>query len=173
MQVILWVLGLIALMLAWTGISYAIHRLAHVAGVWNQLHRIHRAHHHPNYLKRDLKFRWYNLLFCFETIPETLDVWITLTLPAFALSAMDPEHGIILLCFHYIYEILLSDNRFDHNPAIGGQIIRWLACGQYHLEHHRDPSRNFGLLITFWDFVFRTNTNQSLPGMESKPKDRV
>jgi sterol desaturase/sphingolipid hydroxylase (fatty acid hydroxylase superfamily) len=59
---------------------------------------------------------------------------------------------------HYVYEVLLSDARFDHNPDLQGPITRVFACGSYHLEHHRDPTRHFGLILTLWDHLLSTTT---------------
>jgi sterol desaturase/sphingolipid hydroxylase (fatty acid hydroxylase superfamily) len=160
MAVILWVAKLLFLFLAWTGASYGIHRLAHIGHRWNLLFRIHMVHHSPDYLRRDGRFRWRYLLMCFDSIPESLDVFITLTLPLLVLAWIFPSQGVALLIFHYLYEITLSDELFDHNPSIAGSVTRWLACGQYHLEHHRRPSRHFGLIITFWDRVFASSDGE-------------
>lgn len=154
MLAILWITKLLLLFLAWTAASYGIHRLAHVKGRWNWLFRIHMLHHSPDYFRRDGRFRWRYLLMCFDSIPETLDVFITLTLPLLVLASVYFGQGVVLLIFHYLYEIIFSDERFDHNPAIDGAVTRWLACGQYHLEHHRNPGCHFGLIITIWDRVF-------------------
>jgi len=161
-----WFLLFIASLLAWTALAYAIHRLAHHSGRWNRLHTLHRAHHAPGYLLRQRPLRWHHLLFWFDTSAETLDVWITLTLPALLIAALFPGQGPTLLCFHYLYEILLSDTRFDHNPGIDGPITRMLACGTYHLQHHSNPSLHFGLIFTLWDHIFGSAGG----GRERKPR---
>ncbi len=144
--------------LAWTALGYGIHRLAHHGAGWNPLARLHCAHHAPRYLSEPRPLRWHHLLFWFDTREETLDVWFTLTLPALLIAALLPAQGPALLGLHYLYEVLLSDGRFDHNPAITGPITRVLACGTYHLEHHRDPRRHFGLIVTLWDHIFGTTS---------------
>jgi sterol desaturase/sphingolipid hydroxylase (fatty acid hydroxylase superfamily) len=149
-----WFALFIAALLAWTAIAYGIHRLAHLGGRWNLLHTLHRAHHAPGYLLRPRPLRWHHLLFWFDTTAETLDVWFTLTLPALLIAALFPAQGPALLSLHYLYEILLSDGRLDHNPAIKGPITRVLACGTYHLQHHSNPNRHYGLILTLWDHVF-------------------
>lgn len=151
-----WLVLFLLAVLAWTALGYAIHRLAHHSGEWNLLARLHRAHHAPAYLSTPRPLRCHHLLFWFDTRAETMDVWITLTLPALLIAALLPAQGPALLALHYLYEILLSDGRFDHNPAIDGAITRVLACGTYHLEHHRQPQRHFGLILTLWDHIFRT-----------------
>ncbi|KEF40614.1 MAG: hypothetical protein ER33_16080 [Cyanobium sp. CACIAM 14] len=152
--VLRWTLTFLLLILAWTGMAYGIHRLAHHSGRWNLLNRLHRAHHHPDYLNHQRSFRWHHFLLCFGSLEETLDVWITLTLPALLLSCLVPSHAPLMLGFHYLYEIFLSDDRLDHNPSLRGGVTRWFAWGQYHLEHHRQPTKHFGLILTFWDVIF-------------------
>ncbi|WP_158218595.1 sterol desaturase family protein [Synechococcus sp. 1G10] len=161
-----WFVLFIAALLAWTGLAYALHRLAHHDGRLNLLHSLHRAHHAPGYLLQPRILRWHHLLFWFDTSAETLDVWITLTLPALLIAALLPAQGPALLGLHYLYEILLSDQRFDHNPAIGGSITRVLACGTYHLQHHSNPSRHFGLILTLWDHIF----GSAADGRERTPR---
>lgn len=153
-EILRWVALFALALLAWTALAYGIHRLAHHSARWNRLALAHRAHHHPAYLLRPRPLRWHHLLFWFDTPAETLDVWFTLTLPALLVAALFPAQGPVLLGFHYLYEVLLSDGRFDHNPAIDGPITRVLACGSYHLEHHRNPARHYGLILTLWDHVF-------------------
>ena len=156
MPVLSWLLQLLLGLVAWLGMAYGIHRLAHWPGAWNRLHRWHRAHHAPAYLEVSRRFRWHHALLCFGSVPETLDIWLTLTLPLLLVALLLPQQGAVLLLFHYVYEILFSDQRLDHNPHIRGPLTRVFAWGQYHLRHHADPRRNFGLILTVWDHVFAT-----------------
>jgi sterol desaturase/sphingolipid hydroxylase (fatty acid hydroxylase superfamily) len=156
MPVLGWLLQLLLGLVAWLGMAYGIHRLAHWPSPWNHLHRWHRAHHAPAYLDEVRRFRWHHALLCFSSVPETLDVWFTLTLPVLLVALLLPQQGAVLLLFHYVYEILFSDQRLDHNPRIHGPLTRAFAWGQYHLHHHADPRRNFGLILTVWDHVFAT-----------------
>jgi sterol desaturase/sphingolipid hydroxylase (fatty acid hydroxylase superfamily) len=104
--------------------------------------------------------RWPKLLyFCFwfENLRETLEILLGETLPAMLIYYMDPECGLPLLVFHYIYEIIATDALLEHNPDIDQEeIVSTLAVGQFHLEHHRNPGVNFGFTITLWDHVFGT-----------------
>jgi len=140
--------------LVWLGMAYGIHRLAHCSASWNLLHRLHAVHHQPSYLCRSRKLRWHHFLFCFGSVSETLDIWFTLTLPLLMISLMLPSQGAVLLVFHYLYEIFCSDSQLDHNPSLSGPLTRVFAWGEYHLRHHSNPSRNFGLILTFWDHLF-------------------
>lgn len=157
MPVLGWLLQLLLGLVAWLGLAYGIHRLAHWSRPWNRLHLWHRAHHAPSYLEEPRRFRWHHALLCFGSVPETLDIWVTLTLPLLLVALLLPQQGALLLLFHYVYEILFSDQRLDHNPRIRGPLTRVFAWGQYHLHHHADPRRNFGLILTVWDHVFATD----------------
>jgi sterol desaturase/sphingolipid hydroxylase (fatty acid hydroxylase superfamily) len=157
MPVLAWSLQLLLGLVIWLGMAYGIHRLAHWSRPWNRLHLWHRAHHAPSYLEEPRRFRWHHALLCFGSVPETLDIWVTLTLPLLLVALLLPQQGALLLLFHYVYEILFSDQRLDHNPRIRGPLTRVFAWGQYHLHHHADPRRNFGLILTVWDHVFATD----------------
>jgi sterol desaturase/sphingolipid hydroxylase (fatty acid hydroxylase superfamily) len=159
MPALTWFLQLLVALLAWLGLAYAIHRLAHWALPGNQLYLWHRAHHTLYYMQtgRQRSFHYSNLLFFFGSIQESLDIWITLTLPLLLVTVVWPKQGLVLLIFHYLYEIFLSDSRLDHNPCIGGSITEFFAWGTYHIGHHSNPSTNFGLILTFWDRIFKTS----------------
>jgi sterol desaturase/sphingolipid hydroxylase (fatty acid hydroxylase superfamily) len=156
MQLLGRLLLLIPALLAWSGLAYAIHRLAHWPATWNHLHRWHRVHHQPDYFDRQARLRWHHFLLCFGSPAETLDIWCTLTLPALLITWLLPDLGFQLLLFHYAYEIFCSDQRLDHNPAITGPVTRLFAWGRYHLRHHSVPSCNYGLIVTLWDHIFAT-----------------
>jgi hypothetical protein len=140
--------------MVWLGMAYGIHRLAHWSVPWNLLHRLHSVHHQPGYLRRARRLRWQHFLLCFGSVSETLDIWFTLTLPLLVISLVLPVQGALLLVFHYLYEIFCSDSQLDHNPSLSGPLTRVFAWGDYHLRHHSNPSRNFGLILTFWDRLF-------------------
>jgi sterol desaturase/sphingolipid hydroxylase (fatty acid hydroxylase superfamily) len=105
-------------------------------------------------LIRARRLRWHHFLLCFGSVSETLDIWFTLTLPLLVISLVLPVQGAALLVFHYLYEIFCSDSQLDHNPSLSGPLTRVFAWGEYHLRHHSNPSRNFGLILTFWDRMF-------------------
>ena len=166
---LLWLARMLILLLAWTGLAYGIHRLAHHRARWNRLERLHRVHHGPTYLEVRRSLHWHHFLLCFGSPQETLDIWFTLTLPALALAPLFPDQAPWLLGFHYLYEIFLSDERLDHNPRLCGSLTRYFAWGDYHLEHHRDPSRHFGLILTLWDGLCGSASALTQPRRASSP----
>jgi sterol desaturase/sphingolipid hydroxylase (fatty acid hydroxylase superfamily) len=147
--------------LVWTFAEYWMHRLMHWRNPYNFLYHIHREHHKIAYNEvTDKKHQWPKLMyfiFFFDNINETLEIVLGETVPALLIYWIDPTCGIILLIFHYIYEILATDSLLEHNADIKDEaIISSLAIGQFHLEHHRHPEKNFSFTITLWDHVFGT-----------------
>jgi len=148
--------SLILLFLLWTLCIYFMHRIAHIKHRLNFLHTIHLNHHRINYWKEGYRFRWYYLFFYFGSIYASLDVFFMLTVPALFVFLIYPKVGIYILLFHYFYEVFLSEGILDHNPKIKGKITKFFAWGDYHLTHHKNWKKNYSLIITLWDYVFRT-----------------
>jgi sterol desaturase/sphingolipid hydroxylase (fatty acid hydroxylase superfamily) len=76
------------------------------------------------------------------------------TFPVLVLCYFFPSYAWPVLLFHYIYEVFLSGLALDHNILIKGKITRFFAWGDYHLYHHVDLHKNYGLVLTLWDHVF-------------------
>ncbi|EIJ36304.1 sterol desaturase family protein [Thiothrix nivea] len=159
----------VLLVVTWLLAAYFIHRVAHIKHKWNILFYIHKAHHEINYLASDEQnsaFKMRYLLFLFGDYRGTLDVLLTLTLPALLVLFVHTEIGLGILIFHYIYEVFLSEHVLDHNPRIRKCGARCFAWGEYHLMHHLKPSCNFGIILPIGDYLFGTYKkpafNQSL-----------
>jgi sterol desaturase/sphingolipid hydroxylase (fatty acid hydroxylase superfamily) len=158
--IILQIINFMGLFLLWTLIVYGLHRLSHIKHKFNFLYFIHIHHHRVNYSNAsERKFNWRYLLFFFGSFYESLDVLITMTLPALVLYFIFPAYGAYILVFHYLYEVFLSENQLDHNPNISGVITNYFSWGKYHLKHHKDVRCNYSLIIPLWDFVFGTQKN--------------
>lgn len=146
--------------LLWSLFSYSIHRAAHIKSKYNPLFKIHLAHHKAQYGKeKDYRFKWpgWKAYFLwFDDLASSLDVWITLILPAILVSLVFPQSHFTVLALVYLYEVFLSEHNLDHNPEIDGPITHILAVGQFHLTHHHYPKYNYGLYLTLWDLVFVT-----------------
>jgi sterol desaturase/sphingolipid hydroxylase (fatty acid hydroxylase superfamily) len=155
----------------WTLAEYWLHRLMHVSHRLNPLWYVHRLHHAiPLDVLTDAQFsipKWHYFIWWFDNWHETLEIVIGETIPALLIYALDPECGYYLLIFHYVYELLATDSLLEHNSRISNEtIISNFAVGQFHLEHHRRPHKNFGFTISWWDHLFGTF---SLPTGGSKP----
>jgi sterol desaturase/sphingolipid hydroxylase (fatty acid hydroxylase superfamily) len=112
-----------------------------------------------NYFKGVEKFSIGYLFFYFGDIRVTVDVLLTITFPLILLTFLFPSQGLVLLAFHYLHEVFLSERLLDHNPKIKGNITHYFAWGSYHLEHHRNPKSNYSAFVTIWDKVFKTQKN--------------
>lgn len=151
--------GFIGVILLWTLVMYWIHRLAHIHHPKNPFWQLHRAHHAVAYLSAPSKSTWPRLgqlVFWLGSWRATLDVIVTMTIPAILIAILIPRYGIFLLAFHYIYELFFSEYALDHNPKIKGFITHIFAWGDFHLLHHMTPRKNYSLIITLWDRVFQT-----------------
>ncbi len=144
--------------LLWTFCSYWIHRCAHIHSHKNPLWLVHVAHHRIPYFKVQpvRKPALGQYFFWLGDLLTSLDVIMALTLPIVVITFIWPEYGIPLLIFHYFYEVYLSEGVLDHNGRLTGNITRYFAWGSYHLYHHADLNKNYGLMITLWDKVFGT-----------------
>ncbi len=167
------VAGIVGVVLVWTFSIYWLHRLAHIHHPKNPLWHLHRAHHAIHYLGTPRKSFWPSLgqfLFWLGSWRASLDVIVTITIPAIILAVFLPRYGIPLLIFHYFYEVFCSEYALDHNPNIKGRLTRIFAWGDFHLLHHMTPRNNFSLIITFWDRVFGTAVDPSPGTAERRQK---
>jgi len=158
-QVLVYLAGLLASFGLWTFAIYWLHRFSHIHHRYNPLWWIHRAHHAEPYLRADSRPQWPKLgqyFFWLGGWRLSLDVVLVMTLPLLIIAWMQPQYGVPLLVFHYFYEVFLSESVLDHNPRITNRYTRWFAWGDFHLHHHVNLKRNFGLMCGFWDFLFAT-----------------
>ncbi|MEM9482197.1 MAG: sterol desaturase family protein [Cyanobacteria bacterium P01_F01_bin.116] len=141
----------------WTLYSYTIHVIAHKNFKYNFLRKIHLPHHAYKYKA----LKWpplHDYVFWFGSWKGTLDVWVTFTLPLIILFFFEPQVALVLLVFHYIYEVFLSRDILDHNPHLKGVITRFIPIGEYHLKHHKNYRCNYAFFITLWDYIFKTDS---------------
>ncbi|MDN4524093.1 sterol desaturase family protein [Fictibacillus fluitans] len=158
--------------LIWSLYSYLIHRIAHIPSKKNPLLKIHLVHHRVEYDSSFLP-SWPNFFFWFGSWRASIDVWVTLTLPLVVIAILDPVPGLILLGFHYFYEVFFASNVIDHNPHIKGRVTKLLAIGQYHVKHHEVYRSNYGFFITLWDHLFGTVYNDSANQQKVRNKSAV
>ena len=145
--------------LVWTFCEYATHRwLFHYNHTWNPFFKIHQFHHglsleslcaKENRFPKPLYFLWF-----FDNVYETLEIVIGETIWALLIYLIDPEVGVPLLIFHYVYELLATDSLLEHNADLEAPI--GLAVGKFHLEHHAFPTCNYGFTIDLWDRLLGT-----------------
>jgi sterol desaturase/sphingolipid hydroxylase (fatty acid hydroxylase superfamily) len=133
----------------WTLMLYWLHRAIHSAP--NPIQKFHRHHHKMAVYSNDkLKWRWNNLFLYQDDFKTTADFWITEVIPT-TIFCFATGHWWIL-AFHYLWSALIMEN-LEHNLKIDGFP---LSFGKWHMQHHYNPSNNYGLFIGWWDFIFGT-----------------
>ena len=124
---------------------YWIHRLVHRLEF---LSRFHRAHH--RYISRSTsKWTYRNLVLYTDDKESTIDMWLGEVIPTILFCIV--FDALWLWLFYYIWAALLQDT-LEHSN------LNWypLTMGKWHMMHHKDARRNFGLLLPIWDKIFKT-----------------
>lgn len=132
----------------WTLILYVIHRIVHVVPF---LKKIHFDHH--LYVTKHvgcMSWHWNNLFLFNDNWTSTADLWITEVTPTIIFCLMTGSWWI--LCFYYIWAAFIQE-KLEHNPEID---LYPFTSGKWHLIHHRNFKKNYGLFHPFWDRIFCT-----------------
>jgi sterol desaturase/sphingolipid hydroxylase (fatty acid hydroxylase superfamily) len=142
----------------WTFFLYWIHRIGHSVPV---LRKFHRAHH--RFISTNIKgnqqpnnWHWSNLFLFNDNWNSTVDLWLTEVIPTLIYSWITGEWWISI--FYYVWAAFIQE-RIEHNPKF--DIYPFLTSGPWHLVHHKNSNKNYGLFFPIWDILFRTykNTN--------------
>jgi len=137
--------------LLWTLVLYWVHRLAHTFKIpyvtdW------HWDHHKQITLNTAKGPHWGNLLLWSDSWKSTLDMWCTDVIPTIIFCWVTGQWWIG--AFYYIWAAFFQE-ALEHNQKL--KLYPFLTTGSYHLVHHKDSKKNFGLFVPIWDIVFRTN----------------
>jgi sterol desaturase/sphingolipid hydroxylase (fatty acid hydroxylase superfamily) len=92
-----------------------------------------------------------NIVLYNDNLPSTIDLYITEVIPTFVFSLITNQWWIFI--FYYIWAAFLQEE-LEHKKGLNFTI---LTSGDWHLIHHRNPNKNFGLFLPIWDIIFRTN----------------
>lgn len=130
----------------WTFLLYWIHVFSHKI---NFLKKIH-FDHHKHIVKNDVNWHWSNLFLINQTFKSTLDLWITEVIPTIVFSILFDQLWIFI--FYYLWAALLQE-RIEHDKNFN---IPVLTSGKWHLIHHYNFNKNFGLFFPLWDIIFKT-----------------
>ena len=136
--------------LMWTLLLYWIHRIGHSIPIIKDYH----FDHHKFVLtqlrqgKQPTAWHWNNMFLFNDTWRSTIDLWITEVLPSLLYSWVTGQWWIII--FYYLWASLLQES-IEHNPNID---IPMFTSGKWHLIHHYNGSKNFGLFFPWWDKLF-------------------
>jgi len=136
----------IFLFLIWTLYLYLLHRLIHITPYVNTIHR----HHHVYVFKHPGKWHWSNVFLWNDDLTSTIDLWITDVLPTVLFCWV--FNCWWLLVFYWVWAGFFQE-ALEHNTRIN---LPGLTAGRWHMAHHKNPKKNFGLFIPVWDKIFKT-----------------
>lgn len=112
---------------------------------------LHRDHHTViNKSKGKTCWHWNNLLLFNDTWKSTVDLWITEVIPTIIFSYVIGQVWPIIL--YYFWAAFLQE-KLEHNIQLD---VYPCTSGKWHMVHHTNPTKNFGLFIPIWDIIFRT-----------------
>lgn len=138
---------IILVLLLWTLVLYAMHRLAHQIPV---LQKIHNAHHKTIKRANISKWHWSNLFLYNDNWMSTVDLWISDIIPTIFVAIV--FNAWWLVGVYYIWAAFFQEH-LEHNTKIN---FYPFTCGQWHMKHHLNPTCNYGLFIPLWDKIFNT-----------------
>lgn len=145
----------IILFLLWTLFLYLVHRVIHKIPY---LKRIHWDHHRyilqkfksQSSLKNPTNWHWNNLFLYNDTTLSTIDLWVTEVIPTLIFCYITNHWWIFL--FYYVWTAFIQE-RIEHNPKID---LYPFTSGKWHLTHHKNFNKNYGLFHPLWDKIFDT-----------------
>jgi sterol desaturase/sphingolipid hydroxylase (fatty acid hydroxylase superfamily) len=136
--------------IAWTFLLYWLHRIIHATPV---LQRIH-AQHHGYINTHSTAWSWNNLVLFNDNWICTLDLWITDVIPTVAFAWLTGQWWLV--AFYYIWAAFIQE-QVEHNPKFS--LYPYLHSGKWHLVHHKNSNKNFGMFIIIWDILFSTHAD--------------
>lgn len=141
--------------LSWTFLLYIVHILVHHIPY---LKTIHHDHHlfiikefsESKEIKNLTNWHWNNIFLFNDTPISSLDLWITEVIPTLIFCYITNHWWIFL--FYYVWAAFIQE-RIEHNPKID---LYPFTSGKWHLIHHRNFKKNYGLFHPLWDKIFDT-----------------
>lgn len=112
--------------------------------------QIHADHHKQISDNTYDGLNWKNLFLYFDSPKSTLDQWYTEVIPTMIMSLF---FGWWLFVLYYIWAAFIQE-AVEHNPKFNFYPI--ITSGKWHLMHHKDNSKNFGVFFPIWDILFKT-----------------
>ena len=131
---------------------YWIHRVCHmirIPYVWEW----HMDHHKQVGLNNVVGWHWNNLFLFNDTWKSTFDLWVTEILPTTIFCWVTGQWWIAIS--YYLYAAFVQE-RIEHN--INFNLYPFITAGQWHMIHHSNSSKNFGLFLPIWDILFKTHS---------------
>lgn len=140
------ILESIVLFLAWTFLLYWVHRFVHSLSFIQHIH----WNHHWYISNHKTTWHWSNLFLFNDTWISTIDLWITEVIPTLLFAWVFDAWWV--LAFYYVWAATVQE-AVEHNTKIN---LYPVTSGQWHLLHHKQADRNFGVFIPIWDKLFGT-----------------
>jgi sterol desaturase/sphingolipid hydroxylase (fatty acid hydroxylase superfamily) len=133
--------------LLWTFVLYWIHRIGHKTPYIKEWHW-----NHHNYIVRhgSQGWHWNNLFLFNDTWTSTLDLYVTEVIPTLLFSWVTGQWWISV--FYYVWAAFFQEN-LEHNKNVDAPMF---TSGKWHLMHHRQSNKNYGLFFPIWDILFGT-----------------
>jgi sterol desaturase/sphingolipid hydroxylase (fatty acid hydroxylase superfamily) len=114
--------------------------------------RKYHADHHAQVTEQTITgLHWKNAFLWFDNWKSTVDQWLTEVIPTFILSAVTGHWWLFVA--YYVWAAFIQE-AIEHNPKVN--FYPFLTSGKWHLIHHQDPNKNYGVFIPIWDLVFGT-----------------
>jgi sterol desaturase/sphingolipid hydroxylase (fatty acid hydroxylase superfamily) len=85
-----------------------------------------------------------------DTWLSTLDLYVTEVIPTLVFSLITGQWWISI--FYYVWAAFLQE-ALEHNNKVDFPLI---TTGKWHLTHHYQPNKNYGLFFPIWDIIFKT-----------------
>jgi len=82
----------------------------------------------------------------------TVDTWIIEVIPTIIFCWAFGQWWIFIL--YWVWTAIIQES-VEHNERIS--LYPFLTSGKWHLIHHKEDNKNFGLFIPCWDILFKTN----------------
>lgn len=131
-----------------------MHRLVHKYNI-PYVKGWHNDHHKQVIDDKIVGWHWNNLFLFNDTWKSTFDLWATEVIPTILFCIITQQWWLLVAYYlwaAFIQEIIEHNRNFDWYPLI--------TSGRWHLIHHKNSRKNFGLLIPIWDILFKTENEK-------------
>jgi sterol desaturase/sphingolipid hydroxylase (fatty acid hydroxylase superfamily) len=115
------------------------------------MRKYHSDHHKQVTQQTITGLHWKNAFLWFDNWKSTVDQWLTEVVPTLIISAITGHWW--LFAFYYIWAAFIQE-AIEHNPKIN--LYPFITSGKWHLIHHEDPTKNYGVFLPIWDLAFGT-----------------
>ena len=131
--------------LCWTLLLYFTHKAAHAVPF---MHKYHMDHHKQVSQSTVQGLNWKNCFLYFDSVESTIDQWLTEVIPTLIFSLVTGQWWVAI--FYYIWAGYIQE-AVEHNDKIN--LYPFLTSGKWHLVHHEDPTKNYGVFFPIWDML--------------------